>query len=73
MASEAVGARATDTLTATVSFRLTEDEGRTLALRADGQQRAVSQLIRLLLREALQPCNVPQLGRADEAHHAARS
>jgi hypothetical protein len=42
------------TLTATVSFRLTEDERRTLELRADREQRTVSQLVRLLLRHVLQ-------------------
>jgi hypothetical protein len=43
----------TDMLTATVSFRLTDDEWRTLALRADREQRTVSQLVRLLLRTVL--------------------
>ena len=42
-----------DMLSATVSFRLTEDECRTLALRADREQRTVSQLVRLLLRSVL--------------------
>ena len=40
----------TDMLTASVSCRVTEDESRTLALRADREQRTVSQLVRLLLR-----------------------
>jgi hypothetical protein len=44
-----------DMLTATVSFRLTDDECRTLALRADREQRTISQLVRLLLRNVLQP------------------
>jgi hypothetical protein len=35
-----------DMLTATVSFRPTDDECRTLALRADSEQRTVSQLVR---------------------------
>ena len=42
-------------LTAAVSFRLTEDERRTLALRADREQRTIPQLVRLLLRHVLQP------------------
>jgi hypothetical protein len=37
----------TDTFTATLSFRLTEDECRTLALRADREQRTLSQLVRI--------------------------
>jgi hypothetical protein len=45
----------TDMLTATVSFRLTDDEWRTLELRADREQRTVSQLVRLLLRNVFQP------------------
>ena len=43
----------TEMLSATVSFRLTDDECRTLALRADREQRTVSQLVRLLLRDVL--------------------
>ena len=43
----------TDMLTATVSFRLTDDECRTLALRAGREQRTVSQLVRLLPRNVL--------------------
>jgi hypothetical protein len=44
----------TDMLTATISFRLTEDECRTLAGRADREHRTVSQLVRILLRDVLQ-------------------
>ena len=43
-----------DMLTETISFRLTDDESRILAVRADREQRTVSQLVRLLLRSALQ-------------------
>jgi hypothetical protein len=42
-----------DMLSATVSFRLTDDESRTLVLRAHQEQRTVSQLVRLLLRNVL--------------------
>lgn len=44
----------TDRLTATISVRLTEDECRTLAVCPDREQRTVSQLVRLLLRNVLQ-------------------
>lgn len=44
----------TEMLTATISFRLTEAECRTLAVRADREQRTVSQLVRILLRNVLQ-------------------
>jgi len=40
-------------LSATVSFRLTDEECRVLALRADHERRSVSQLVRLLLRYVL--------------------
>jgi hypothetical protein len=36
-----------------ISFRLTDDESRTLALRADHEQRTVSQLVCRLLRPVL--------------------
>ena len=42
------------TLTTTGSFSLTEDERRTLELRADREQRTVSQLVSLLFRHVLQ-------------------
>jgi hypothetical protein len=45
----------TEMLSATISFRLSEEECRTLLLRADREQRTVSQLCRLLLRNVLQP------------------
>ena len=41
-------ANSTEMPSATVSFRLTEEEWRTLALRADREQHTVSQLVRLL-------------------------
>jgi hypothetical protein len=41
----------TDMLSATVSFPLTSDECRTLALRAEREHRTVSQLVRLLFRD----------------------
>jgi hypothetical protein len=43
----------TENLAATVSFRLTDEECRVLALRADSEQRTVSLLVRLLLRDVL--------------------
>lgn len=43
----------TELLAATISFRLTEEECRTLAVRADREQRTLSQLVRLLLRNVL--------------------
>jgi hypothetical protein len=43
----------TENLAATVSFRLTEAELRSLAVRADREQRTVSNLIRILLRDVL--------------------
>jgi hypothetical protein len=38
---------------ATVSLRLTADECRTLALRADREQRTLFHIVRLLLRQLL--------------------
>jgi hypothetical protein len=43
-----------DMLTATISFRLSEDEFRTLNVRADRENRTVSNLVRMLLRNVLQ-------------------
>jgi hypothetical protein len=43
----------TDTFTATLSFRLTEDECRTLALRADRGQRALAVCADLAARRAV--------------------
>lgn len=43
----------TEMLSATVSFRLTEQELRALAVRANRERRTVSQLVRLLLRDVL--------------------
>jgi hypothetical protein len=40
----------TDLLTATISFRLSEDEYRSLNSRADREHRTVSNLCRMLLR-----------------------
>jgi hypothetical protein len=40
----------TDLLTATISFRLSEDEYRSLNSRADHEHRTVSNLCRMLLR-----------------------
>lgn len=44
-----------DLLTATISFRLSEEEFRTLNIRADREHRTVSNLCRMLLRNALPP------------------
>jgi hypothetical protein len=44
----------TEMLTATVSFRLSEEECRTLNIRADREDRTVSNLVRLLLRGVLE-------------------
>jgi hypothetical protein len=43
-----------ENLTATISFRLTDNECYALAVRADREQRTLSQLVRLLLRGSLQ-------------------
>ena len=40
----------TDLLTATISFRLSEDEWNTLNIRADREHRTLSNLCRMLLR-----------------------
>lgn len=42
------------TLAATISFRLSEDEWKTLNVRADQEHRTVSNLCRMLLRQVLQ-------------------
>jgi hypothetical protein len=42
-----------DMLTQTLSFRLTDDECRALVVRAEREQRTVSQLVRVLLRDVL--------------------
>jgi uncharacterized protein (DUF1778 family) len=44
----------TEMPTATISFRLSEDERRTLNVRADREERTVSNFVRLLLRYVLQ-------------------
>ena len=43
----------TERLTATISFRLTDEECRTLAGRANSEERTISQLVRLLSRDAV--------------------
>ena len=48
--------RPTDTLAAHVSFRLTEDECRTMVLRADRERRTVSQLVRVPLKNVAARC-----------------
>jgi hypothetical protein len=52
-------ARLSPTCLPTISFRLTDDECRTLALRADREQRTVSQLARPSLRDVLQNAAQP--------------
>jgi hypothetical protein len=48
----------TENLAATISFRLTDEECRALALRAGVEQRTLSQLIRMLLRTVMQSADL---------------
>ena len=47
--------KSTALLTATISFRLSEDEWKALNVRADRENRTVSNLCRMLLRTTVQP------------------